>query len=233
MLAVYPEPEPDHKPRIFKDNYRYRGWFHGGNDMRDKHGHPLPADDVRPLKAPYFIGRPLRSLVTNEPLVTISAPITDPADKTVLGVLVAGVSIDSLHEWLTENTNNSALVVLIDKEGHCLLHKKEWRDTYLPKDRTVELPVFARGYQALLSDKPTGSVEAFLDPVDKETYIASFAPILKHSSWKAVIERNPKEIDARKNELEDSHWHFRLRGLAVVFALVGGLWAWLLWLMRR
>jgi serine/threonine protein kinase len=230
MLALDPEPKD---PRVFTDNYRYRGWFHGGRDLRDAQGKPLPALDVKPLRAPYYIGRPARSLSDDVPLIPIAAPITDPTDKMVLGVLVAGVPLDGLHQWLTANTATKARVVLIDTDAHCLLHERQLRDRYLPRDRSVEVPTFTTGYGPILNHAtPTGYLTTFDDPVAEESFTVGFAPI-ETTSWKALVESSPQEIQASKERMQYSLWTSRLRGMIVVLALVGGLWACLLWLVRR
>jgi serine/threonine protein kinase len=241
LIAVVTD-HPD-KVKISNGNFRWRGWFHGGPDLRDKEGRPIAEADTKPLTAPVFIAAPFVSAMDEEPSIPMSAPILDPANKDApieqrtLGVLVAGVPISTLHKWLTDNTRGQAVVVLLDRLGHCLLHRPELRDQYLTRSTDHRNPPTYLGgaspYRELLAHQHAVTERNLLDPVDGETYMASFAPVGGGLNGGLLIERNSQEIDARMGELKQALLRTRLHGMIVVVALVGGLWAWLLWLLRR
>jgi hypothetical protein len=127
--------------------------------------------------------------------------------------------------------------VLIDKNGYCLRHKESER-IKPPVQKPGEKPQNPPKWQSKTFEdalREEGTEAEHRDPIDDDperTYLASYAP-LRQVGWAALVQHERsaalKPIDALKTQL-------LYLGVALVVGvplLVAGLWALLIWTLRR
>jgi hypothetical protein len=213
----------------------WREWFNGKRHMQDKKG-----EYVSPLTEAHVSG-PYAGKEDGQLLIGISCPVRDPADGgKILGVLVGAAKVEKLSEWLKGmellDGNHGAFVVLNGKRQF-LLHPLE--ASVRDKDRYAEPHAYrdVALYEALIGGRKSGSDTSHVDPLDGRTYVAGFAPVVSKecpdSGWGVVVQHDREVGLAPVEELRHSFTVSGLSALALTGTLISGLWAWLVWNLRR
>jgi hypothetical protein len=212
-------------PKDFKipEGFAARDWFHGRGNHSDKKGAVFP-----PIRKTY-LSQPFRRRFEKELGIGLSTPIFAPGSKDrIVGVLCAPIRLKDIHRWLDQAQMKNGFAVLVDRQGHCLLHRDENQIQPEPDQppRRWSSPVF----EAAVHEE--GTTSFYEDPVDGRTYLAAYTP-LRSLGWGAIVqdERGPalKPIADLKNRM------LLLGGLMLltVTALLSALWGWLIWSLRR
>src|SRR5204863_6046315 len=86
-------------------------------------------------------------------------------------------------------------------------------------------------YDNLLRRGISGSLEDHFDPLDGQTYVASYAPV-KNFGWGVVVQHERGVALQAVDDLRDWMRTFGLLALVGLFLLTTCLWGWLIWTLR-
>jgi hypothetical protein len=224
MLATEP---PDDK--VVNLYYGWRDWFSGKGDDWDHKAIRRP-----PVAAPH-VSQPFFSTAAGDGMtIAVTAPIRDE-HKNVVGVLAAAINVAKLHSWLKDVDLERGCVVLLDRQGHCLLHERPLPTAILPK-LGANPPTYrdqSATFRKLLVERPPdGGVNPdHRDPIDAKLYLASYAPC-EYSGWGALVQHEREPALRPVADLRRHMVHSGVVALAFVGLLLGGLWAWLFLTLR-
>jgi hypothetical protein len=224
LLAMKLGPEVK-LPQGFKvpEEFGDREWFNGKASQSDNKGRALT-----PIRKTH-ISQPFRRRLEDEMGIGLSTPIFAPgsADR-IVGVLYTPFRLKDIHHWLDRARIENGFAVLVDSQGHCLLHQEESRiqpQVEQPPPRWSS-PV----YEAAV--RREGTTPLYEDPVDGRTYLAGYAP-LRSFRWGAIVQH---ERDAALRPIAELKSRMLLLGgimLLTVAALLSALWGWLIWSLHR
>jgi hypothetical protein len=169
-------------------------------------------------------------------LVNISAPI--PGPNGPLGVMVGHIDWDKLQVWLGElrgwmgeSRAAGGFPAVVNDRGQCLTH----RDATTIELRAGQIPP-AFYDSTWVRDLKAGSSAAFPDPVTKRPELAGYAPARPGKSgqqWAVLIEHDPAAVLRPVEAVRERLTAIGLMILAIMGVLIGGLWGWLIWMLRR
>ncbi len=214
----------------FKETFQWRDWFNGKGDM-EKNAH------AEPIEKPY-ISQPYLSTATGRPmLIAITTPIRDPADgDRVVGVMGVAIKLETLERWVSRLDVDRQFAVVLNERGQYLSHQA--KEKIKPEDDKEPLkvpPTFAYHPDALPKGKAGIIREAFTDPIDGKTYVASYAalPRNKEFRWVVAIQREHRALSQSMEDMNRSMLWIGLTAVAVLGILIPALWGWLIWMLRH
>jgi hypothetical protein len=227
-------PLPAEQRELRRQNYAWRDWFSGQGDQHARKGERFPPVTTTHISHPYlgeFMNR-------GRKLVNVSAPIPGPNGQT-LGLMVGNIDWDRLQAWLGELRDWMGQVraaggfpVVVNDRGQCLTH----RDAAGIELRAGQVPAVQYDPQWVKSLK-AGSDPAFRDPVTGREQLAGFAPARPSpktgQQWAVLIEHDAAAVLRPVEALRSRLTTIGLIILAVLALLIGGLWSWLVWTLRR
>jgi serine/threonine protein kinase len=190
-----------------------------------------------------YIGQPFASASPGtKPFaaISVSMPIyRDPQapvkDKEMIGLLVAAVKLATLNNWMGRLEQEEGCVVLLDRNGYCVHHRKDLRSKYepIPGENPKRLTDVAPAFKRVLAGERDVDPE-HLDPFDGRTYIATFEPVEPYG-WGVIVQYDPKK-DRVRHELRQANagitgllWGGLLPGALLIVAF----WGLLVWTLRR
>ena len=170
--------------------------------------------------------------------VNVSAPIPGP-DGEPLGLMVGHIDWDKLQGWLGELRDWMGQVraaggfpVVVNDRGQCMTH----RDAAGIELRAGQVPAAQYDPEWVRTLK-AGSDPAFRDPVTGREQLAGYAPARPSAragqQWAVLIEHDPAAVLRPVEALRDRLTTIGLVILAIMAVLIGGLWGWLVWTLRR
>jgi serine/threonine protein kinase len=218
-------------PKVYGQPFGWRDWFHGGGDQRPGNGQKFEPIRKPHISQPYF-GKSRDEgmmIALSVPIVAPGKALKDPQDpQEIIGVLVVGVPLQTLHRWLTGVTIENGFAVLLDRRGHCLLHQEKEKIAFgrdqAPKEWTC--PIFQK-----VLGLERGSTADHLDPIDGRTYLASYAP-LPQIGWGVLVQHEREPALKPMADLQDQLVSLGWITFATASLLTTALWAWLLGMLR-
>ncbi len=229
-------PPPD-RDDVWARNWAWREWFNGREDLDQ--GAP-----AQPLSAPH-ISQAYKPVVQyrGDCLINISVPLREGKDGPVLGVLVGSMRWEKFDKWLKGTTIPYGQLVVFTDRGQPLRHKGAAGADDAPPE------VFPQEYakqlaRQLTPDKDTA--KSFSDPFPggKSGQLAGYVLFDPNPSeakktgdlagyWGVVVEQNPEQILAPVENLRQRVFFVATLVLVVAIVLTGGVWWFLLRLLRR
>jgi hypothetical protein len=186
------------------------------------------------------VSGPYLNKETGQTVVSLTCPVREPGpDGRVLGVLLGVVPVQRLSLWLNGVGLSKAhgSVVLLNRHRHIVLHSGATAPPP-PSDRepdAAEGRLFerlARGEDGVMTDH--------VDPLDQKTYVAGFSPVPPsddrqawETGWGVVVQSDRAEVLGPIDGLRGWLQKAGLIALGAVGLLTSGLWAWLVWRLRR
>jgi hypothetical protein len=226
ILAVRPEVGFDRKKA-----YAWREWFTGRDEDQPEGQAPSRPLERLHISQPYVAHSADHAL-----LISLSTPVRDPdQDDRILGVLMASVTPDSLHRWLSDEPQGEAegLTVLLNDRGQCLLHGDEQEKIQPGLGRKAPHWLDSETYRAVVRQRRRDTT-VYTDPVDGKSYLAGYAPTEDGSlGWGVVVQHERDKALAPVGTLRRSTFHSGLTTLAVAGLLLLAAWGGLLWHLRR
>ncbi|HYT89122.1 MAG TPA: serine/threonine protein kinase [Gemmataceae bacterium] len=259
LLAVALNIKPGRGAKL-DGSFAWRDWFNGKGDQVDSVGKSFPPIERTHFSQPFWSRADERR--DAEMVIGLSTPIFAPVEpvmgatlvglqaaplgegswlaasalcpsgaEKVIGVLCTPVSLREIHSWLDKVKIRNGFAVLIDSRGHCLRHNETKRIT--PPAGQNPPKWSSETFEAALREE--GSHPYHLDPIDPDPerlYLASYAP-LKQVGWAALVQH---ERSAALKPIDDLKTQLLYLGVALVVGvplLVSGLWALLIWALRR
>jgi hypothetical protein len=218
----------------------FRDWFNGVGDQDRSGGRRFPPTESPHVSQPFVTVRD-RSLSVNVTVPVFGGRREGP----VTGVLSGNLLVRDLHSWLDGVANSpggrregGVTVVLLNERGHCLLHGEADVGAYAganPVDWRQPCPLYARA----LGEPPGDEVGSYEDPIDRQTYLAGFAPFPQRVDrparirWAAVVQREQAATLASVGRLRRRR-DTRVAVIVGAWGLVlAGLWGWLAVSTRR
>ncbi|MFO0843695.1 MAG: serine/threonine-protein kinase [Gemmataceae bacterium] len=206
--------------------FSWRDWFSGQGDRYDEAGRQHPPIERPHVSAPYA-----SSLDPEGLFVSVSAPVRGPGGA-VVGVVEAAVLISEMSRWLREaHLARGGAVVLYDPRGHRVL------DTARPNRPRLGQParqLFPAARMRELFPDALGTIDPLVDPVDGSEQLAGYARMGDdEAGWVALVQHDRDKVLAPIRGLRDRLGWIGWQSYAVVVLLVGGLWGWLFWTLRR
>jgi hypothetical protein len=222
---VIPETAEERRAK-FDRSYAWRDWFNGVTDYNDDQDTPRP-----PVRRPHvsqpYVGRYFNKGHT---LVNVVVPIWSGGAPA--GLLLGSVSWEAMQHWLTNVTIANGFAVVADDRGHCLCHQETQAIRPAP-GRNLDRPFAA---SPLAKDKP-GHVADHRDPVTGRTYLAGYAPFRPYPDrddpWLVLVQHDPEAVLGPVTDLQHRMRVIGRWALAIMTALIGGLWGGLIWTLRR
>jgi hypothetical protein len=228
----FPEPE------LWRKSWAWRDWFSGGGHKFDRQGKYFPPVHAFHVSQPYA-GKGVDENGDPEPvLVSLSAPIFDPDNPDqVLGLLVGTMHVHGLYDWLLGAGFNDpySFPVLVNDRRQCLLHRDREKMTakIRPAEDANPEPLESGLLADLLAKKPgAGAIDDYHDPLDGKTYLAGYA-VGEGSGWLVLVEQDPATALQPVEHLRAHLFWFGAASMAAATLLTIGLWAWLIWTLRR
>ncbi|HJT75749.1 MAG TPA: serine/threonine protein kinase [Gemmataceae bacterium] len=215
------------------ERYHWREWFNGEGNKADKEGAWEPLRRLH-VSAPY-----ISTAKDHRRLITISAPIPDPDEAgRAVGVLMASFDPTTLKRWTEDVETNRGAVIILDRQGHYLLHPH--MDLSLPPDEDDRHKGSLKSwlgasplYAKLLTARQAG-VQEYTDPVDHRTYRAGYAPLADDPGWGVVVCHEPEQVEQLQGTFRRSGVVPKiLIAVIVQGVLVAALWVWLWRMLRR
>jgi hypothetical protein len=227
------------RPISFK-SYRRQDWFHGGS-RRLPEG--TATEDDRPVGpvTRTHVSQPFVSTLRDKGategllMIGISTPVYANAaaeGAKPIGLLLGAIPLDDLYGWLSASHMQQGFTVLLDRGGHCLLHR------LMPSIRPAENQD-ARDWRSVcpyyrqLLDEGRMEPAKYQDPVDGQTYYASPAPLKDDVGWVVLVQHDQ---EAALQPVGDLRHKLQLLGVGAL-AVLGGtiliLWTWLYRTLRR
>jgi len=229
-----PIPDPARQTELLHQNYAWRDWFNGLGDQHNRRGEKFAPIRTAHISHPYLGER----MNKGRKLVNVSAPIPGPGGEPV-GVVVGNIDWERLQGWLAELRGwmgevraTGGFPVVVNDRGHCLTH----RDAALIELTPGRAPA-PRYDPEWVRALRVGSSDAFPDPVTGRPQLAGFA-VARPSpqagqQWAVLIEHDPDAVVRPVDELRGRMVAIGLAILAIMALLIGGLWGWLVWTLRR
>jgi hypothetical protein len=227
-------PDPAQQVELLRQNYAWRDWFNGLGDQHGRHGGHFAPIATTHISHPY-VGEQMNR---GRKLVNVSAPIPGPGGAP-LGVVIGHIDWDRLQGWLGELRGwmedvraGGGFPVVVNDRGHCLTHRDAALIELKPGEvpRAFYDPDWVRRLRA-------GSADDYTDPVTGRPQLAGFAPArpspLSGQQWAVLIEHDPAAVLQPVVELKERMVAIGLGILAIMGVLIGGLWGWLVWTLRR
>jgi hypothetical protein len=225
-LIVADEP-PD--PALWSKTWSWRDWYNGGGH---RWGHENERFD--PVTELYVSG-PYRSRESGSPLViSVSCPVRDLDDPALIrGVLVGSIHVERLSHWFRGVGLNSdhGSIVLLNQQRRFLRHPLE-NQIQPPKDRDLD-PADTPLFRDLIDARYDGESTDHVDPLDKQTYVAGYAPVENESGWGVVVQHQRDQVLHPVTDLRGWLQGHSLGGLALGAVFIAGLWSLLLWNLRN
>jgi hypothetical protein len=225
-------PGPAEQRETLRFHYSWRDWFNGQGDQHDRRGETFAPIRTTHISHPY-LGEQMNR---GRKLVNISAPI--PGPNGPLGVMVGHIDWDKLQVWLGELRGWMGEVraaggfpVVVNDRGQCLTH----RDAATIELRAGQIPP-AFYDPTWVRDLKAGSDAAYPDPVTKRPELAGYAPARPGKigqQWVVLIEHDPAAVVRPIEAVRERLTAIGLMILAIMGVLIGGLWGWLVWMLRR
>jgi serine/threonine protein kinase len=106
--------------------WNWRDYFNGRGRDQPPRVEPYPPVEVPSISSPYVGFWTVRGKVEGTRVVTFSAPIRDPGQKSgpVRGVLALTFRVERLFPWVRDTELlRHGLVAIIDDEGYCVWHE--------------------------------------------------------------------------------------------------------------
>jgi hypothetical protein len=221
------------KPELRAKQWSWREWYNG-----ERH-HFGRETELFPPTSRVRVSGPYRNKETGQAVVSLSYPVREPGpDGRVLGVLLGVVPVERLSAWLNDVGLRRAhsSVVLFNRHRQVVLHTGAG-PLDLPADRdpdAAEGPLFERlaaGQDAELPDH--------LDPFTGRSCVAAGAPVPASApqgwgtGWGVVVQSDRAEVLGPIDGLRGWLHRAGLIALGAVGVLTSGLWAWLIWRLRR
>jgi eukaryotic-like serine/threonine-protein kinase len=206
--------------------FSWRDWFSGRGDRYDESAKQHP-----PIEKPH-ISDPYASSLDPEGLfVSVSAPVRGPGGK-VVGVLETAVLMTEMSRWLQEaHIARGGAVVVYDGRGHRVLHTTK---PYRPKLGQAPRKLLSAGQMRELFPEPVGTIDPLRDPLDGSEQLAGYARISDGDvGWVVLVQHDRDKVVAPIHDLRDRLGWIGWQSYVVVVLLVGGLWGWLFWTLRR
>jgi hypothetical protein len=223
------------KPELRTKQWSWREWYNGERHHFGREGERFPPTSHVGVSGPYV------NKETGQPVVSLSYPVREPgADGRVLGVLVGVVPLERLSAWLNDVglRRAHASVVLLNRHRQFVLHTGVGA-LEVPADRdaaAAEGTLFER-----LAGGLVGETADHTDPLDKKTYVAGYAPVPPsddrqapwQTGWGVVVQSDRAQVLGPIDGLRSWLHRAGLVALGAVGVLTSGLWAWLVWRLRR
>lgn len=210
-------------------HFSWRDWFSGQGDRFEdwERHHP-------PIREPH-VSDPYRSSLDPEGLfVSISAPIRDPANRKAepIGVLEAAILMPEMNRWLREaRIARGGFAVLLDRRRHAVLHPNP---LHRPRLRERARRVITPEEEARLFATPLGTIPRYRDPVDHKEYLAGYVRMSEAGlGWIVLVQHDREQVLRPIQDLRDRLSWVGWESFAVTSVLIGGLWGWLYWMVRR
>jgi hypothetical protein len=234
---------------LYQTRWDYRDWFNGKGDQPERKGGTGKA--LKPVSHMHF-SQPFMSTHTEEGqhplLVCISVPIIQRSkdQDEVIGLLVGAVNVQDLFKWIEQDDEMATgkvfdritFPVIVDQRGYYLYYRDEATGrTLLPNTPDAAGPKLEESalLDKLLDESRSGEVDDYTDPVDHTKYLVYYRSIrlTKWQSWNIMIQHQLDYTLRPVQKMERWALWFGVISLTASFALVLGLWLWLLSLLRR
>ena len=234
-------------------NFTWREWFNGQGDLRER------PNKVYPMVRDMHVSDPFYSQVGGATMIAISAPIRGGATRpgtVAVGLLSVGVRFADVADWLRESAQLShGGTILVLNHAHdgtrCLLLDNGVIPEY-PTQGARRLSYPRHSFPELdraLAGKKLGRT-IYRSSLDGKVYLAGCARTTQAPEEQAPREDNPAAVrekldwvvvvqhekssalaplDRLRNQLD---W-LRVLACAGALVLLGGLWGWLFWMLRR
>lgn len=232
-------PDPyDADPKYFHRNWAWRSWFNGDADLPDPDHHAAPIRSTH-------ISQPYKSQAAGgSMLVTMSTPVRSPDDpEIVIGLIISGIELTGFCEWIDapfgdkkgDNGLRASFPTVVSDRGHVLKHDsvtavESLSDAAFLKSRDDWKAARDGGPRQPDYADPLTPGKAYLAGVEA---LRPFADDLDDRRWLVVVQTDReaalKSIDGLKASLARIGW----ATLAMLGALLGGVWLWLYRLMGR
>jgi eukaryotic-like serine/threonine-protein kinase len=234
------ESEPDFENTSREIKWAWRDWFSGeGNQGAEWSSHD-------PVKKPH-ISQPYKSKSDDKLRVDVTVPIYAPGVPDMpVGVLVGSMKWEDVSRWLNTLKVTNGMLSVFNERGQFLMHGND--QALLAEMGYHDDPV---KYSDSLSTQLGGgrnSFPSYRDPIDDKEYLAGYATFDPYNDspvkddeldpgadgrWGVVIQRDKamalEPVAALHNNLVSAGgW---LLGSAAVMTV--GIWAGLIWLLRR
>jgi hypothetical protein len=225
-------------------NFTWREWFNGRGDLREQR------NVVHPMVRDLHVCDPFYSRVGATTMIAISAPIrggVDDPDAESVGLLSAGVRFIDLADWLGESAHlshrGSILVLNHARAGtRVLLLDNGVVPEYPARVDGNPVPYprheFPEVERALLG-RQLGQT-TYTSPLDDQVYLAGCARTTERLGtgaaaldWVVLVQHERSEALAPLEQLRDQLSLLRLAACVGAVVLLGGLWSWLFWVLRR
>jgi serine/threonine protein kinase len=231
ILGVTPTP----KQRPATNRFDYRDWYNGQGDQSQDDAH-----FYRPVERSY-ISQPFYANELTSALIALSTPVRDPDSAVVLGILAGSIELKVVREWFAPLQMGQTFPVVLDHRGYYLLHRLENSERILPPrypQKPKGVPLAEEPYHRLLVDRKTDTDFDYHDPLDGQSYVATYRPLEDlRIGWGILIQREKASVDEEVHAPIKQFGSFMLRvGLIAVVSLgilIPALWVWLLWMPRR
>jgi serine/threonine protein kinase len=245
-------------------NFGWRGYFNGREDdaqamddflkwkqERDAANGALPpfqwqGKKFRPIEKMTHISDPFKS-ADGKRSISLSAPVKDENDGTVLGVLLVALDLDALGRWLTDiDFADDGFPVMINEDTHVLEHRSkqiDWgKNSKTPKKYGDDCPLYWEIVQGTSSEIRKGGAARFRDPLLHEDYLAGFVRIefkepqssqILDQKWGLLVQVKYDSVMQPANSLKNDMVRWGATMLAVALCIIVAMWLGLLWLLRR
>jgi eukaryotic-like serine/threonine-protein kinase len=218
--------------------WAWRDWFSGGGHKFHREDESFPPHTGVYVSQPY-VGAGVDEKGEPAPvIITISAPIQDPADPTrTVGLLAGTLHVKDLYDWLLGAGFNEeyGFPVLVNDRRCCLAHRDHDRmnQKIRPREDANPEPLESELFQDLIDGRKEAGTDAhYVDSLDGREYLAGYAPAEK-SRWVVVVEQDREAALKPVERLKGRLIWYGLIALGAAGALTSGLWGWLIWTLRR
>jgi len=236
---------PEHE-KIWAQNWSWRDWFSGrGNQPRDER--------YAPVSTPH-ISQPILSKEKGRGvLLYVTVPVTD-ADNKVVGVLAGGFPWKDFSRWHENVMIDNGKIVIFNQRGQALKHQTSGHDdveAVIEKAGDSNPPYLDRELVDRLKPNPLpNECESFDDPFQtdqkdegghrlagykffnpNDAELDADGPL--GAQWGVIVEHKKEEVLAPVGDLGQFMVRDGLWMLIAAGALSGGVWAGLIWLLRR
>jgi hypothetical protein len=222
------------RPELRAKQWSWREWYNGERHYFGREAELFPPTSRVGVSGPY------RNKESGQTVVSLTYPVREPGpDGRVLGVLLGVVPVERLSQWLNGVGLSKAhgSVVLLNRHRQIVLHSGA-NAPPPPSDRDPDAAAgqlferLARGEDGVMTDH--------VDPLDQKTYVAGFAPVPPsddrqawETGWGVVVQSDRAEVLGPIDGLRAWLRTAGLIALGAVGLLTSGLWAWLIWRLRR
>jgi eukaryotic-like serine/threonine-protein kinase len=233
-----PNQDRLHPREIYKKDYSYRDyWTHRGDDHgAPPHAHPYDHYFEDGVEVAY-VGQPYTSTVDEQFMaITLSMPMYredhgDPEQQEFIGLLVGCVRLEEFNKWLQTAELANGCVVVLDRRGYCVHHRKECRELYEPKPGISIQPRTSPIYEAVHEGKH--GIGVHQDPFDQRTYSAAYEPIVPFG-WGVIVQYDhDSDVIRAKQNIEGHMLGLIWVVVALSLTLLAAFWSWLIWALVR